>query len=501
MPTPALFTASGAITTQQNAISVISNNIANVNTTGFKYSAVNFQEQTGTLLQAATGASLTIGGRNPMEVGGGNVTSSISTTFSQGSIRQTGVTTDLAIQGNGFFAISPDALSDGTYNTIEYTRDGHFTMDSTGNLVTPLGYKVLGMNFYDPDTGKNRYISGYSAVTYFTDQPLGPVDTPTFVATDGNVAAGNLAVPTPTLTTVGGSGPTFDATRLSEISVRGDLIDDVDVDTTTPGDLEITENADGKMVFTYIEGATEYSVAVDTNVQNTDNVITYTLTDSVSGDTVQLRIRLKVGTSSLTQVFSGVSYNSGTATSDKITFAGADPETQTGNDITVGEKDIAFMSTTDVRTLMAPIRMPSFFNVVDPDIEAETLSYTIYGDGTVVMFGSSGDSSGGTTSVEQKVSRLIMANFTNPDGLNHIGHNAYTQSSNSGQAAVSVLGGPFDSSAPSIDGTTIVSGSLESSNVNLADQFAQLIAFQRGLQANGRSFSAADEILQTLINL
>jgi flagellar hook protein FlgE len=500
MPTPALFTASGAITTQQNAINVISNNIANVNTTGFKSSSITFQEQTGTLLQAATGASLTIGGRNPMEVGSGNVLSSVSTTFSQGSLRSTGVVTDLAIQGNGFFAISPDAQADGSYTTLEFTRDGHFTLDSTGNLVTPLGYKAMGLNFYDPDTGKNKYMSAYSAVTFFTDQPIGPTNDPTMVATDGNTAAGNLDVPTPALVTVGGAGPTFDATKLSELSVRGDLIDNADVNTTTPGDLEVSENSDGKMVFTYTEGSDVYTVAVDTNVQNTDNVVSYTLTDSVSGDTLQLRMRLKVGTTSLTDVFIGVSYNSGTDTSDTITFDGADPETQTGADITVAAADIEFMATADVRALMAPIRVPSFFNVFDPSVEAETKSYTVNSDGTVVMFGSyRGDE--GSTQTEQKVARLLMANFINPDGLNHVGHNAYTKSANSGEAAISVLGGPFDPSAPSIAGTSVVSGALESSNVNLADQFAQLIAFQRGLQANGRSFSAADEILQTLINL
>lgn len=501
MPSPALFTASGAITSQQNAISVISNNIANVNTTGFKASSVTFQEQTGTLLQSATGASLTIGGRNPMEVGSGNVLSSVSTSFSQGAVRQTGVVSDLAIQGNGFFVISPDAQADGSYTTIEFTRDGHFTQDSSGDLVTQLGYKVMGLNFYDPETGKNNYISGYSSVTFFTDQAVGDVDNPSMVATDGNTTAGNLAVPSPTLTTSGGSGPTFDATKLSELSIRGDLIDGADVDTSTPGDLDITENADGKMVFTYTQGADVYEVKVDTSVQNTDNVLTYEMVNDATGDKLQLRIRLKVGTSSLTQVFEGVAYNSALADSDEITFAGNAATTQTGTDITVGVKDVEYMATADVRTLMAPIKVPSFFNVVEPGLEAETLSYTINGDGTVIMFGASSDTSGGSTSVEQKVARLIMANFTNPDGLNHKGHNAYTQSANSGQAAITVLGGPFDSSAPSIAGTTIVSGALESSNVNLADQFAQLIAFQRGLQANGRSFSAADEILQTLINL
>ncbi len=494
MPTPALFTASGAITSQQNAISVISNNIANVNTTAYKSESVTFQQQTGTVLQSSTGPSLTIGGRNPMEVGSGNVLSSVSTNFAQGAVRQTGVVSDLAIQGSGFFAISPDAQADGSYSSIEYTRDGHFTLDSQGDLVTQLGYKVLGMNLYDSETGKNNYVSGYSAITYFSDQAVGPVDTPTVLATDGNTTAGNLDVPTPTYTNTDGSDPAFDATKVSEISVRGDLIDNTSVDTGTPGDLEITQNADGKMVFSYVQGADTFEVKVDTNVTNSDNVLTFTMVStSDPNDKLQLRIRLKVGVTSLEDAFANVRYNDSDATSDKITFGGSDDTTQATTDITVGVKDIEFLTTANVRSLMAPIKVPSFFNVADTSIEAESTEYTINGDGTVVMRSADGG--------EQKVSRLIMVNFTNPDGLNTKGHNAYTQSANSGQAAISVLGGPFNSSAPSIAGTTLVSGALESSNVNLADQFAQLIAFQRGLQANAKSFSAANEILQTLINL
>lgn len=502
MPTPALFTASGAITSQQNAISVISNNIANVNTTGFKSSTVTFQSQTGTLLQSASGPSLTVGGKNPMEVGAGNLLNSVSTNFSQGAIRQTGSVTDLAIQGNGFFVISPDATLNEGQETLQYTRDGHFTLDNQGDIVNAQGYKVMGMNFYDPSTGKNKYIEDYSAITYHIDQAVGDVSSPSMVATDGNTAAGNLAVPTPTLTTVGGTAPSFDATKLSELSVRGSLIDDVDVDTATPGDLAVSENADGKLVFTYSEGATDYTAAVDTNVAITDNVLTYDLENSASGDKVQLRIRLKVGTDTLRSVFKNVAYSSATATSDEITFGGADGTTQAGTDITTAAADIPYMATTDVRLNMGPVRVPAFFNLVEPGLEAETTSFSIESDGTISMFGTYTDSSTGTSvAVEQKVGRLMMANFTNKDGLNHIGRGSYTQSSNSGQAAISVLGGPFDSSAPSISGTSLVSGALEGSNVNLADQFAELIAFQRGLQANARSFSSADEILQTLINL
>jgi flagellar hook protein FlgE len=107
---------------------VIGNNIANINTVGFKGSRVTFSEMFAQTLRGATKPSLENGGSNPMQVGLGMKVNSTDTVFSQGNIETTGVTTDLAIQGNGFFIVKQGG------QTL-YTRVGTFQLDSDGTLV------------------------------------------------------------------------------------------------------------------------------------------------------------------------------------------------------------------------------------------------------------------------------------------------------------------------------------------------------------------------------
>lgn len=114
----------------QQGLDVIGNNIANVNTTGFKGARVNFEDA----------LSQTVGGGGvPMQVGTGVNTSAISNQFRQGTISQTGNVTDLAVSGEGFFVVR-DAVSDRQYAT----RDGAFQLDSQGYLVTSRGLRVQG---------------------------------------------------------------------------------------------------------------------------------------------------------------------------------------------------------------------------------------------------------------------------------------------------------------------------------------------------------------------
>src|SRR5918998_2578285 len=110
-------------------LSVIGNNLANINTVGFKSSSVTFQDL----------VSQTVGGSsvNPMQVGLGVTTGSISPVFSQGAIQNTREATNVAIQGSGFFIVRNDAGN-------SYTRAGNFTFDSAGKLVTPDGQYVQG---------------------------------------------------------------------------------------------------------------------------------------------------------------------------------------------------------------------------------------------------------------------------------------------------------------------------------------------------------------------
>lgn len=133
-----LYTAMGGVSGAQTSLNVISNNIANINTTAFKGSSTNFSEVYSSTISSGTAASGTTGGINPMQVGLGVQVSSISKDFSSGTWVATGKTTDMMIEGSGFFTVqSPDGQK-------FYTRAGDFHFDSDGDLVTSTGFKVVG---------------------------------------------------------------------------------------------------------------------------------------------------------------------------------------------------------------------------------------------------------------------------------------------------------------------------------------------------------------------
>lgn len=132
-----LYTAAAGMSAQQTNIDVISNNIANVNTTGFKKDRAEFQDLMYETLNYTAGAT-SADTKNPtgIDVGLGVKVAGIQKDFLQGSLRQTGNKFDLAIQGDGFFKIT---LPDGETG---YTRNGEFKLDADGNLVNGLGYQV-----------------------------------------------------------------------------------------------------------------------------------------------------------------------------------------------------------------------------------------------------------------------------------------------------------------------------------------------------------------------
>ncbi len=123
----------------QIAMDVEGNNIANVNTSGFKFSRANFSDLLSQSSKIATAPQGNRGGKNPMQVGLGTEINSVTKMFSQGSIQTTSKNTDLAIQGNGFFVVSPDAGV-----TYKYTRNGDFVFDANGNFVNNQGLIAQG---------------------------------------------------------------------------------------------------------------------------------------------------------------------------------------------------------------------------------------------------------------------------------------------------------------------------------------------------------------------
>jgi len=143
-----LFSGVSGLQSHQVAMDVESNNIANVNTVGFKYSRANFSDLLAQTKAIATAPQGQLGGKNPVQVGLGSTVSSMTRIFSQGSVQNSDKNTDVAIQGDGFFIISPDGG-----NTYKYTRAGDFKFDAGGNFVDNNGFIAQGW-LRDPVTGK-----------------------------------------------------------------------------------------------------------------------------------------------------------------------------------------------------------------------------------------------------------------------------------------------------------------------------------------------------------
>ncbi len=142
-----LFSGVTGLQAHQVAMDVESNNIANVNTIGYKYSRANFSDLLAQTSQIATAPQGDLGGKNAVQIGLGTSVSSITRIMTQGSIQNTDKNTDVAIQGDGFFIVSSDGGS-----TYKYTRSGDFKFDAAGNFVDNNGFIVQGW-VRDEETG------------------------------------------------------------------------------------------------------------------------------------------------------------------------------------------------------------------------------------------------------------------------------------------------------------------------------------------------------------
>jgi flagellar hook protein FlgE len=135
--TSSLFTGLSGLNANSQLMTVTGNNIANVNTTGFKTSRLDFETQISETLQSGTAPSANSGGTNPIQVGLGTRIAGASRDFANGSLQPTGVNSDLAITGSGFFILNFGGAN-------KYTRDGTFKLDQNFNLVNSGGGKVQG---------------------------------------------------------------------------------------------------------------------------------------------------------------------------------------------------------------------------------------------------------------------------------------------------------------------------------------------------------------------
>ena len=171
-----LFSGISGLRAHQTMLDVTGNNIANVNTTGFKASQIQFKDTLSQVLTNAGGAQGGVGGTNPAQVGLGVQVAGITTNFQQGAAQVTNRSTDMMISGDGFFVVSKSGQD-------FYTRSGAFDFDANGNLVTGEGALVQGWAAVDGVVDPNGPLSDLRLPV----TALNPAQATTKVSFDGNL--------------------------------------------------------------------------------------------------------------------------------------------------------------------------------------------------------------------------------------------------------------------------------------------------------------------------
>ncbi|CEG25884.1 flagellar hook-basal body complex protein [Bacillus sp. B-jedd] len=281
----------------QTKLDVIGNNIANVNTVGFKKGRVMFQDIINQNISGATAPTAQTGGINPKQVGLGTRIGSIDTIHTPGSPMTTNIGTDLAIDGDAYFIVTPEVGSGANY----LTRAGNFTRDASGDLVNSNGYFVTGV--YKDGTGATQYqkinitedVNGGRFTSYSIDSngfinvvredgasgKLAYNGTGYYLSTDGN-SEENISIATATVSNPGGlskvGNTLYETTGNSGNSVMG-RIEDINGGHIAAGILEMS-NVDLTEEFTELIVAQRGFQA---------NARTITTSDSILEEVVNLK--------------------------------------------------------------------------------------------------------------------------------------------------------------------------------------------------------------------
>ena len=478
----ALYTGISGLDAYQQEINVISNNIANAGTTGFKSQRVTFDDAFYQTVSQASAPTANSGGTNGEQLGVGVQVGSIDTIFTQGGLQTTNVPTDVAINGDGFFILNNTA---GT-GTPTYTRNGAFSINTDGTL-------------YDPGTGLavQGFMANSSGVISSTGTP-GVITLPVGLAQQATATGGLGAVKL---------GPT----------------DDKNFDMTMGGALDETQYEAEAVTAGTGQAKTITTTIYDSLGNAHQATITFSPVSPLTPPATALPAQVDNG--------SGVATNVGSRWSYKMTFTDGTTPTnnsgyiffdQNGQYINTSSQADPATPATDVHTIgTAP-------SVLDGNVLTIAAGAWPTGDGSIastigldfssmsslsgsstanvlaqngfppgvlsnISVGQDGTITGAFTNGQQKaIARIALATFQNEGGLQRV-QGGFNQTDSSGLAQVGTANqGRYGS---------MVGGSLEESNVNLADEFTNLISAQRAFEANSRSISTADQDQQDVVNL
>ena len=461
------------LTASSTAMSTIANNLANLNTVGYKGSHTQFSD----LFYQTVGTN---GAGDPVQIGAGTAVNSTTTSEIAGSIESTGVPTDVAIMGDGFFVVQQNGVAG-------YTRAGNFTVGADGYLSTSNGGQVMGyaaVNGSIPAgavlqalridkgqinppkaTGDAQLTTNLDAsadvgttystpVTVYDSLGTAHVLSFNFQKTGANAWSYNLSIPTSDLS----SPANWSAAQAYAV---GNLVD--------PGNGH------------YYQCTTAGTSAAAPPTWPTDGS---TVTD---------------GTATWQDMGTSLPADTSTAiTGGALTFDTSGKLTSPSSDITgitspaLGDGALALNFTWTLYDstgsgLLSQVAAPSTTSAAQQDGygSGSLTDYNVGADGTIM-----GSFSNGRTAV---LGQIALANFANLQGLQRDGDNNYSATLASGAA---VIGAPGAGGRGTLSG-----GSLELSNVDIAQEFSALIVAQRGYEANARTITTFDQIMQDTINL
>jgi flagellar hook protein FlgE len=451
-----LYAGVSGLKNHQTRMDVIGHNISNVNTYGYKFTRVTFQDMLSQTIAGASRPEETKGGVNPKQVGLGMTIAAIDRIFTQGSLQTTGNQTDLAISGDGFFVV---AHGDKNY----YTRSGTFGIDKDGTVVNPAnGLKVQG------------WMSTRNEAGEMTVNPSGSTE--------------DLVIP------IYGK---IEARETTDVKYKCNL------DSRSP---IVPDNATARM---------RASAGVTTNIdvydsQGNNHRMTmsfwrtgsnqWTASAAVTGSTVPVTLDMEPGAGQANQLNPNSRINLRFSPDGRLISAadGGTADEQNQGDL-MTRVNYRLEGDPNVRTINVNLGSAGVLNGITQFSSPSTtkaVEQNGYGMGYMESFNV--DNSGMITGVysngtRQMVGQVAMAVFTNPQGLTASGDNLFEVSNNSGLANI----GPASEAGRG----KIIAGSLEMSNVDLSDQFTDMIVTQRGFQANSKSITTSDQMLQELLTL
>lgn len=416
-------TGVSGLTAAGQSMSVIGDNIANAGTFGFKSSRAEFQDMLSNSLKGIDGGD---------QIGSGTKLAHVTPQFTQGTVARTQNITDLALNGNGFFAVeAPSGQA--------FTRDGSFHFDKDGHMVNGEGYKVLGFQPNEKGEITNK---------------LAPIK------------LGNT---------------TIAATATKELKMSMNLDSRSNVMVFDPKNPDKTSNFNtsatvydnigtARLVTTYFnkkaDGMWEYHSMVDG--ADAANGVPGTLSEMANG---QLKFNSNGVLEEEIPGLNSFNFNKGAAAGQKITMdfgktlkeggTGLDASTQFGSKSSVARHSQDGSSAATLSSMS--------FN-------DEGILTAVYDNG-----------------VQRELGQVSVAKFENNEGLFKMGKNLFKETRKSGQAAMG---------KPGADGRgEVLAKSIEQSNVDIANEFINLMGAQRNFQANTRTITTSDQMLQEVLNI